>query len=60
MFKIFEVFNSNNERLFFTTDKESVPINKEIETIINDGHKIKVNGKLLYKKDIAEFINNLD
>ena len=60
MFKIFEVFNSNNESLFFTTDKESVPLKKEIETIINDGHKIKVNGKLLYKKDIAEFINNLD
>ena len=50
MFEIFEVFNTDNKRLFFTTDKKSVPPKKKIETLLSDGHKVKVNSKTLYKK----------
>lgn len=60
MFEIFEVFNTENKRLFFTTDKKSVPSKNKIEVLINNGHKVKVDGKLLYKKNISEFINNLN
>lgn len=59
MFEIFEVFNDKGERVFSTTDKKSVPPKSEIETVITDGHKVKVNGKILYKKNISEFLNNL-
>ena len=59
MFEIFEVFNTNNDRLFFTTDRKSLPSKKEIETLISDGHKVKVNGKTLYKKNISEFLSKL-
>lgn len=59
MFEIFEVFNDKGERLFFTTDKKSVPPKKKIETLLSDGHKVKVNGKTLYKKNISEFLNTL-
>lgn len=59
MFEIFEVFNTNNERLFFTTDRKSIPPKKEIETLIGDGHKVKVNSKTLYKKNISDFLSKL-
>ena len=59
MFEIFEVYNQDNERVFFTFDKQSVPSKKEIETLMNDGHKIKVNGKILYKKNIDEFLKKI-
>ena len=59
MFEIFEVYNQDNERVFFTFNKQSVPSKKEIEILMNDGHKIKVNGKILYKKNIDEFLNKV-
>ena len=59
MFEIFEVLNIDNKRLFFTTDKKSVPSKKEIEVLINSGYKVKVNNKILYKKNISEFISKL-
>ena len=59
MFEIFEVFNTDNKRLFFTTDKKSVPPKNEIEVLINSGHKVKVNDKILYKKNISDFLNKL-
>lgn len=59
MFEIFEVFNINNERVFYTNDKKCVPSKKEMETLIGDGHKVKLNNKTLYKKNIADFLNSL-
>ena len=59
MFELFEVYNSDNERVFFTYEKKCVPSKKEMETLIGDGHKVKVNNKTLYKKNIADFLNSL-
>lgn len=59
MFEIFEVYNTNNKRLFFTTEGKSVPSKKEIETLLSDGYKVKVNGKVLYKKNISDFLSKL-
>ena len=59
IFEIFEVFNAENKRLFFTTDPKCVPPKKEIEILINGGHKVKVNDKILYKKNIDEFLKNI-
>lgn len=59
MFEIFEVYNYNNDRVFYTFEKQCVPSKKAIETLINDGYKIKVNDKILYKKNIDEFLKNI-
>ena len=59
MFEIFEVYNWNNERVFVTRFEESIPSKKAIETLIDDGHKIKVNNKVLYKKNIREFLKEI-
>ncbi len=59
MFELFEVYNQNNTRIFYTFDKESVPSKKEIEILIQDGNKVKVNNKILYKKNISDFLKEL-
>lgn len=59
MFESFEVFNRENVRVFYTYDKNSVPSKREIEVLINTGHKIKANNKVLYKKNIGDFLKGL-
>lgn len=57
--KSFEVFSRDNQRVFYTSDKECVPPKNTIEALIRDEYKIKIDGKSLYKKDIGAFAKSL-
>lgn len=56
---IFEVFNDKGKRLFFTYDKSCMPPKEQLEAIIRDGYKIKVNGTTVAKKKLNELLKEI-
>lgn len=58
-FNIFEVFNDKSKRLFFTYDKLCIPPKEQLEAIIKDGYKIKVNGATITKKKLNELLKEI-
>ncbi len=53
---LFEVFNDKGERRHFTYHKECIPPKEQLEAMLKDGYKIKVNGTTVTKKKLNEFI----
>ena len=56
---IFEVFNDKGKRLFFTYDKSCIPPKEQLEAIIKDGYKIKVNETTITKKKLNELLKEM-
>lgn len=55
-FKIFEVFNENGRRVFFTHDKSCIPAKEQINDMLKNKYKIKINGGSVTKKKLNESI----
>ena len=55
-FKTFEVFDRYNTRVFNALDDKSVPTKAQVDSMIKNGYKFKIDGKFVTKKFINEFI----
>lgn len=51
---LFEIYNEKVRRLFYTSSEECLPSNEQINSMLNAGHKFKLDGKMLSKKAINE------
>lgn len=56
MFKTFEVFNSENKRVFYTENRKCVPSNKQLGLMQRAGYKFKLDGKAISKKKLDEIV----
>ena len=54
MFKLFEVYNENSERVFYTEEKECLPSKHQIDLMLKQRWKIKIDNKTATKKIINE------
>ena len=55
-FKTFEIFDSTGARIFNALDEPSIPPKEHIDSMIKNGYKIKLDGKIMTKKAINDFI----
>lgn len=53
---LFEVFNDKGKRVFFTYDEVCIPPKEQLDAILKDGYKIKVNGTTVTKKKLNELL----
>lgn len=54
MFKLFEVYNDKNERVFYTEQVECLPSKHNINIMLKQRWKIKIDNKVATKKMINE------
>lgn len=54
MFKLFEVYNENNERVFYTEEAICLPPKRQIDLMLKQRWKIKIDNKVASKKMINE------
>ena len=53
---LFEVYSEKGSRLFYTSNEECLPPKEQVNSMMNAGYKIKLDGKLLTKKVLNELI----
>ena len=54
----FEVINPFGKPVMTTEYKECVPDKEQINAMLKAGYKLKLNGKILNKKEVIEFVTN--
>ena len=54
----FEVYNKDNERIFWTETNRCIPTKDEIDSLYQSGCKFKYNDKFLSKTKINELIRS--
>ena len=52
----FEVVNDKNKVVMHTKDISCIPNKEILNSILNAGYRIKLDGKILSKKAINEFV----
>lgn len=52
----FEVLNSKQKVVMYTTDISCIPNKDTLNAMLNAGYKFKLDGEILSKKAISEFI----
>ena len=55
-FNTFEIYNEFGTKVFNALDESSIPPIEHINVMLKNSYKIKLDGKLLTKKEIKEFI----
>lgn len=58
MGQMFQVFDRDGRRAFFTEDNECVPQKEAMLCLLRDGYKLKNEGKMIHKKDIDNFLKD--
>lgn len=54
MFKLFEIFNEYNKRIFVTEEVACLPEKEHLNLMLSNRHKVKIDGKVATKKSINE------
>lgn len=58
MGQMFQVFDRDGRRVFFTEDNECAPQKEAMLCLLRDGYKLKNEGKMIHKKDIDNFLKD--
>lgn len=58
MFECFEIFNDKGHRVFITHDKMCIPKKEDIDSMLSNSYKIKLDNKNATKKMINELYSN--
>lgn len=56
---LYEVYNSKNERVFFTSDVEAIDNSERVSELLKSEHKFKSNGKSIPKTKAVSEIKKL-
>jgi hypothetical protein len=59
MFKLFEIYNEDNKRVFSTKESVCLPDKVHVNLMMSNKYKIKVDGKIATKKLINELYSNV-
>ena len=54
MFKLFEIFNEHDKRIFVTEEVPCLPEKEHLNSMLSNRHKVKIDGKVATKKSINE------
>lgn len=55
-FEIFEVFNNKNKRVFYTNQISCIPNKTQLNSMIKNNYKIRIDNKTLTRKMIDELL----
>ena len=58
MGQMFQVFDRDGRRVFFTEDNECVPQKEAMLCLLQDGYKLKSKERTIHKKDIDNFLKD--
>ena len=53
---LFEIYNEKGNRVFYTDCKNCLPSIEQVNAMLNDGYKFKLDAKSISKKNISELI----
>ena len=53
-FELFEIYNDKNRRVFCTNTQSCLPPKEHLDSMLKNGYKVKLDGKILTKKAINE------
>lgn len=59
MFKLFEIFNEYNRRVFVTKEVVCLPEKEHLNSMLLNRYKVKIDGKVATKKSINDVYSSI-